>query len=445
MEKNEMNEEGKYIIQGGTVVNSDKSILADVAIKNGKIFNVGILSPSDYQGYITIDAKGKYVLPGGIDPHVHLALPTPAGNSSDDFVSGSQAALSGGTTSFIDFVTPKRGQSLIEALYKRREKASHSLCDWKLHIGISEWNVRVKEELKKCFREEGIVSCKAYLAYTNTIGISYDELYELMIVVEEEGRILLVHCEDDEIIRNKTRFFLSENNTHAGYHALSRPPESEIKAIKKVIALAEKSGCKTYIVHVSTGEGARLIYEAKNRGSSVYGETCIQYLVLDDSVYDLSLPIEKVLPFVISPPIRSVDNQKELWKYLANGTFDTVATDHCPFNLKGQKDRGLNDFTLIPNGAGGIEYRMKLLYTLGVFTQLLSMEQFVRLTSNSAADLFGWSRIKGKIEKGYDADIIIYNPAYSNNIIKEQQLQNCDSNIYEGSIIKGNIDLVIFS
>jgi dihydropyrimidinase len=445
MGENEIGKEEAFVIFGGTLINPNSSRKTDIAVKNGKIHAIGRLRQSDFEGYQFINATGKYVLPGGIDPHVHLALPTPAGNSSDDFVSGTKAALSGGTTSIIDFVTPRRGQSLVNALKMRRAESGQSLCNWKLHMGISEWNEKVREEVSYLMLNEGITSFKAYLAYRESIGITLDELRELMVSVKTGGGLVLVHCEDGEKIDQLRKQYISEGKTNACYHALSHPEETEIEAIHKVIGLSEQTGCSVYIVHTSTGKGAQLIREAKEKGLSVYGETCIQYLILDDEVYDNTVPNEEVLPFIISPPIRSFEQQQILWKELTKGTFDTVATDHCPFNLRGQKDLGNNDFTLIPNGAGGIEFRLSLLYTYGVLAGMLTMEQLVRITSTRAAEIFGWGHNKGKILPGYDADIVVWNPETSAIIHAEQQVQQCDSNIYEGIPIKGKAEWVLMN
>ena len=442
MGENDLNNTDAYLIFGGTIINSDSSKKRDVAVKGGRIELIGKLKQSDFEGYRLINAVGKYVIPGGIDPHVHLSLPTPAGNSSDDFITGSIAALSGGTTSIIDFVTPNRGQSLIQALKMRRAEAGQSLCNWKLHMGISEWNSRVKEEVLHCIRHEGITSFKAYLAYQESIGISMDELSQLMEVVGPEGGLVMVHCEEGEMIDTLWKKFIKEGKTEAYYHAKSRPPEAETEAIRQVIGLSEQTGCPVYIVHTSTGKGAQLIREAREKGLKVFGETCIQYLILDDEVYDISVPNEEMLPFIVSPPIRSLETQQVLWKELSSGTFDTVATDHCPFNLHGQKDMGLHDFTRIPNGAGGIEYRLSLLYTYGVLSGMLNMEMFVKLTSTRAAELFGWGNNKGKLLPGYDADIVVWNPDTPGIINVNQQMQHCDSNIYEGIPVKGKAEWV---
>jgi dihydropyrimidinase len=442
METNGILLKKNYLICNGLIVNPDKSEYADIATENGKIIAIGKLNPSEYAGFEYIDASGKLILPGGIDPHVHFALPTPAGNSCDDFLSGSLAALSGGTSSIIDFVTPKRGQSLIEACHFRLKEAESALCSYKLHMGISEWNETVKQEVIQCIRELGIKSFKAYLAYKTSIGISVDDLRQLMMVVGKEGGLVLVHCEEGDKISQLQQKYICEGKTHAAYHALSRPPETEINAINQVIRLSEETSCPVYIVHISTAEGARNVRLAKEKGLKVYGETCIQYLMLNDEVYNLEKKNIDVFPFVISPPIRSEENRLKLWEELQNGAIDTIATDHCPFNTHGQKDKGLEDFTKIPNGAGGVEFRMGLIYTYGVLTRKISLQEMVKLTSTNAATIFGWGDNKGKLKVGFDADLLIWDPEPSGKISSMEQSQRCDSNIYEGIILQGMGQLI---
>jgi len=431
------------LITNGTLINSDFTQEADLLIEDSKIAEIGKLNTDQYPSAEIIDASGKYIFPGGIDPHVHLDLPTPAGNSSDDFVSGSRAAIAGGTTSFIDFVTPRRGQSLIEAFYERKAQAATSLCDFGLHMGISGWNTDTIAQVESSIENEGITSFKAYLAYRETIGIDYSQLEKLMRCIAPHEKILLVHCEDGEIITQLQQSFLKDGHTHASYHVRSHPPEAEIRAVDKVIELAAITNCPVYIVHVSTAGAAESIRQAKKSGVKIFAETCTQYLLLNDSVYDASLPNKKLLPYIISPPIRSRYNQEALWQGLSDGTFDTVATDHCPFNLHGQKDRGINDFTKIPNGAGGIEHRLVLLYTYGVLTGKITLNQFVSLTSTRAAEIFGFGNRKGKLQIGFDADIVIWDPDAKGIISVNNHFQHCDTDIYEGIATQGKAEVVI--
>ena len=431
------------LILNGTLVSASSTMQEDIALSNGRLEAIGILDPDQFQGYEIIDAAGKFVFPGGIDPHVHFLLPTPAGSSSDDFRSGSIAALAGGTTSFIDFVTPHRGQSLLDALYQRRSEAASSLTGYHLHMGISEWNPEIAAEIIPCIVKEGIRSFKTYLAYQESIGISFSDLQQVMEIVGPAGGLVMVHCEDGEMIRRLQQEFIREGKTRAIYHALSHPPEAEILAVNKVIGLSAKTKCPVYIVHTSTHQVAEAIRHAKKEGLPVFGETCPQYLLLNDSVYDINSDNLSALPYVISPPLRKPNDQEYLWKGLSDGTFDTVATDHCPFNLFGQKDLGNHDFTKIPNGAGGIEHRLTLLYTYGVLSGKININQFVSLVSTRPAEIFGMDDHKGKLDPGYDADIVIWDPEYQGIISSETHFQHCDSDIYEGFSIHGRPEIVI--
>jgi dihydropyrimidinase len=433
----------QLLIINGTIVNSEATLVADISISNGTIAEIGKLNPADFPDYQIINAKGKYIFPGGIDPHVHLELPTPAGPSCDDFLSGSKAAIAGGTTFLIDFVTPSRGQSLMKSLAFRLKESNKCLVDYTLHMGITWYDETIPEQMGWCVNEVGIKSFKAYLAYKGSIGIEYRELEEVMIKAASLNSIVLVHCEEGDVIIQNQKKFISEGQTEPLYHALSRPAEVESESVRKVIDLCRRTGCKTYIVHTSTAKSLEYIRAAKKEGLPLFCETCPQYLLLDESVY--SKPLPDSLKYVISPPIRSKKDQSALWEALADGTVDVISTDHCPFNTKGQKDVGRNDFTKIPNGAGGIENRLALLYTYGVLTKRISIQQFVGLTSTNAARIFGLYPQKGATNVGSDADLLIWNPGSKSVISVETQLQKCDSNIYEGVAIKGEAEYVFKS
>ncbi len=431
------------LIVNGTLVNRETAGPGSLLIVNGKIAAAGAIEAGDHPGIPVIDAAGKLVFPGGVDPHVHFALPTPAGPSCDDFRSGSLAALRGGTTYFFDFVTPRRGQSLREALALRREEARKSQCGWGLHLGISAWSRDIARETEICIEKEEVRSIKAYLAYRETIGIGYAELEELMRIAAGGNAVVMVHAEDGEMIDRKKTQLLGEGKSRPCYHAAARPPEAEVKAMEKVITLAAKTGCEAYIVHVSTGKGAELIAEAKRGGIRVYGETCPHYLLLDESKYDPALPDRQVLPYIMSPPLRAPDHPVALWKALSDGVFDVVATDHCPFNVKGQKDAGLHDFTKIPNGAGGVRHRLQLLYTCGVLSGRIGLSRMIDLAATRPAEIFGLGDRKGKLLPGYDADIVIWDPAYRGMISRPGATNTCDSEIYEGFEIVGRPETVL--
>jgi len=431
----------QLLIVNGTLITSETIIKTNLTLDNGTIVSVGEVQESLFPGSKVIDATGKLIFPGGIDPHVHFALPTPAGPSCDDFRSGSRAAIAGGTTFFMDFVTPGRGQTLQEALEYRLKETAESQLDCGLHMGITWYDETIPEQMRWCVNEAGIRSFKAYLAYKGSIGIEYDELEQVMITAAGLDALVLVHCEEGDTILSNQQEFLKQGKIAPLYHALSRPAETEAASVKKVIDLCRKTGCRTYIVHTSTALSIEHIRQAKKKGLPVYCETCPQYLLLDESVYHQPLPDS--LKYVISPPIRSKTDQEALWLAIQDGTVDVISTDHCPFNTLGQKGQGIHDFTKIPNGAGGVEHRLKLLYTYGVLTGKISLQQFVALTSTNAARIFGLFPRKGEIAVGSDADLVIWDPEIKSAISAKTNVQTCDEDIFEGMMVKGNAREVI--
>jgi dihydropyrimidinase len=430
------------LIKNGRIINADISRHADLRIKDGIIAEIGKnLIPTDSNTTI-IDATNRYVLPGGIDPHVHLHLPTPAGFSSDDFITGSTAALMGGTTTLIDFVTPSKNQSLTQALKNRLEEASGCLTDFSFHVSPVDWHKGIEKEMAMCKSTYGISSFKVYMAYKKVIGLEDDILMKVMKEVAHLGGIVTVHAEmgdEIELLRSK---FAESGKTSPRYHALSRPANLETAAIDKAIRLATTANCPLYIVHLSAGSSLKTVIEARKSGANVMVETCPQYLLLDDSKYEG--PFEDAATYVLSPPLRTTSDQSVLWQGLADGSIQTVGTDHCPFSIQ-QKSRGRKDFRLIPNGAGGIEHRMTLLYSEGVRKNRISMQQFVGLTSTNAAKIFSLYPAKGTLAIGSDADIVVWNPETKQIISTATHHQNCDSNIYEGFSVSGKPETVIKS
>ncbi|MGB8359432.1 MAG: dihydropyrimidinase, partial [Bacteroidales bacterium] len=417
---------------------SDTSSESDILIQDGTVSLVGAgLSENDADR--VIDADGLYIFPGGVDPHVHMHLSVAAGYSSDDFLSGSQAALYGGTTCILDFVTPARGESLPGALEKRKKEAEKSMIDYSFHVSPVEWRRTTGPEIMDCIRM-GATSFKVYMAYKDTIGLSDDDLLKAMEFVGKAGGMVSVHCEmGDEIEKLQDRYFF-EGHTSPYYHALSRPPEVEAKAVKRAVAMARKAKCPLYIVHVSSGESLKYIREAQSLGQRVYAETCPQYLLLDNSKYNGEF--DQTAPYVISPPLRTAEDNDALWDAVADGTISTIGTDHCPFTMK-QKRAGISDFRMIPGGAGGVEHRLSLLYTYGVLADRISLNRMVELLASAPARIFGLYPAKGEILPGSDADLVIWNPNTENIISARSHHQNCDINIYEGIPVRGNADYVI--
>ncbi len=429
------------LIKNGTIVNADKSFVADVLIDNGIIEHLSpTIETGRIQGAEVIDAKGKYLFPGGIDPHVHLHLPTPAGFSSDDFYTGSRAALFGGTTTLIDFVTPAKGELLTEALAKRKAEAANCLTDYSFHVSPVEWRNTMPNEIKTCLKTEGITSFKVYMAYKDSIGLEDDVLKKVMQAVAKAGGMVTVHCEEGDVVDELRNRFYKEGKRSPHYHPLSRPPEAEAAAVKKAIRFAKETGCPLYIVHVSSALSLQYIQQARQSGQKVFAETCPHYLLLDDAKYDGTF--EETAPFVLSPPLRKKEDNRALWNALADNTIQTVGTDHCPFTME-QKRLGLDDFRKIANGAGGVEHRLELLYTYGVLQNRISLNRFVEIASANAAKIFGLYPKKGIIAEGSDADVVIWNPDTKKVISAKSHHMYCDTDIFEGFETTGSPEYVI--
>jgi len=426
------------LIKNGNLVSSAGTMTADVLIENDRVRTVGGENMHGRADRV-IDAAGMFLLPGGVDPHVHMHLPSPAGYSSDDFLTGSRAALHGGTTTLMDFVTPERGEPLPRALEKRMREAECSLTDYAFHVSPVEWRESIPAEIREC-TGMGVTSFKVYMAYKQTVGLGDEDLLRVMKAVGKAGGMVTVHCEEgDEIEKLRDRFFL-DGHTLPLYHLLSRPSHLESSAVKRALAMAAEAGCPVYIVHVSAAESLDHIREARLRGQTVYAETCPQYLLFDNSKY--TGPFEQTSPYVISPPLRTEADSDALWHALADGTINTVGTDHCPFTAE-QKRTGLRDFRRIPGGAGGVEHRLALLYTHGVLTGRLTFNQLINIFSTEPARIFGINLRKGDIAAGSDADIVIWNPEAAGTVSAESHHMNCDINIYGGMAVRGAPEHVI--
>ncbi len=426
------------LIKNGKIVKSDKIFIGDILISEGKISKITD-KIKKRENCKVINAENKFIFPGGIDPHVHMHLPTFAGYSSDDFYTGSKAALFGGTTTIIDFVTPRKKQNLPEALAERKKEAENCLTDYTFHVSPIDFYDNLESEIKTCINE-GITSFKVYTAYLDSIGLNDEKLFKVMQIIADCKALLTVHAElgnDIETLRNN---FFAEGKTNPEFHALSRPPETEYKAVEKIINFAEKTGCRVYFVHVSTGKSAEIIRQAQEKGLKIYAETCPQYLLLDDE--KLTGNFENTAKFVFSPPVRKKQDNEKLWSALKNGTVLTTGTDHCPF-LYEQKLLGKDDFRKIPNGAGGVEHRMSLLYTYGVLQNKISLTDFVKITSVNSSKIFGLYPKKGEIAVGSDADLLIWDDTVEEKISVKTHHQNCDLNIYENFTIKGKPEYVI--
>jgi dihydropyrimidinase len=416
-------------ITGGRIVTSTSEIHADLWIKDEQILKIG---DADFTADKVIDATGKLVMPGGIDPHVHMHLPTPAGFSSDDFYTGSIAALHGGTTTLIDFVTPRHGQSLTDALVERKKEAANSLVDYSFHVSPIELTENTADEIEACMKA-GVKSFKVYMAYKKAVGLEDDALFKVLKAVGGLGGIVTVHAEmGDEIDRLRDEF-AEKGILSPAAHPKTRPTHTEADAVQKVIAMAAETKCPLYIVHVSTAEAMNHIQLAQKNGQKVWAETCPHYLVLDDSVYEGEFA--DTAKYVLSPPLRKHKDSEALWQSLKNQSIQTVGTDHCPFTLE-QKRAGEHDFRKIPNGAGGVEYRIALLYTYGALEGKITLSQMVNMMTTAPAKIFGLDK-KGDLREGFDADILIWDANSEQIISAATHHQNTDLNIFEGFKTKG--------
>ncbi|MEE8277098.1 MAG: dihydropyrimidinase [Thermoanaerobaculia bacterium] len=427
------------LIKNGTVVTALDRWVGDVLCRDGRIAELGT-GLEAAAGDEVLDASGQFVFPGGVDPHVHMELPVAGTVSSDDFETGTAAGLAGGTTTIIDFVHPERGQNLLEALAARREEAAKAVADYGLHMAVTWWGDETAAWMARCV-EQGIPSFKVYMAYKEIVGIEDRELVRVLEAIARTGGLLLVHAEHGDMVELLRDRMAAEGKIEPRFHALSRPPELEGEAASRAAVLAGVSGAALYVVHVTCRETVAALVRARERGWTVYGETCPQYLLLEDSVYDK--PDFEGAAYVIAPPIRPRSHQETLWSALKAGILQVVATDHCPFNQEGQKELGRRDFRRIPGGAAGIEHRLSLLYTYGVLEGRLDLQQFVDLVSTRPARLFGLYPRKGSITIGADADLVVWDPEATATISAESHHHRCDRSIYEGFRVKGLASVVI--
>jgi dihydropyrimidinase len=422
------------IIRGGTVVNADRQFRADVLCADGVIQAVGenLEVPAGAQ---VIDAGGQYVMPGGIDPHTHMQLPFMGTVASEDFYSGTAAAMAGGTTTIIDFVIPAPKQRLMDAYRQWREWAQKSASDYSFHVAVTWWDQSVHDDMGTLVREEGVNSFKHFMAYKNAIMADDEIMYQSFNRALALGAMPTVHAENGELVYQLQRKLLDEGITGPEGHPLSRPPAAEGEAASRAIRFAEVIGVPLYIVHVSCKDALDEIIRARNAGLRVYGEVLAGHLLVDESVYR-NPDFTFAAAHVMSPPFRAKPHQEALWQGLQGGNLQTTATDHCCF-CADQKAAGRDDFSKIPNGTGGVEDRMAVLWTHGVNSGRLTPEEFVAITSANAARIFNLYPRKGSISVGADADIVVWDPEASKTISAKTHHQQVDFNIFEGMQVRG--------
>jgi dihydropyrimidinase len=425
----------RTLLRGGTLVSDGRCRAGDVLLDGERIAAAGegIAAPSAVQR--VVDAAGCLVFPGGIDPHVHLELETQAGRCADDFLSGTRAALAGGTTTVIDFVTPGRDEPLAAALAVRQRAARRSACDYLLHMSVTSWRDGMEAELESCCRDAGIVSVKAYLAYRETIGVSDREFLSLLDAARRLRFLTMVHAESGDMVGYLQRRLLAEGRRSAAHHPDSRPPEVEGDAARRALLMARLAGVPLYIVHVSTQQAIEAVAAARRAGQAAIAETCPQYLLLDEALYR-GAPAAAA-DAVMSPPLRSAEHRQALWQALAEGTVQALGTDHCPFAGEAKERHAEDDFTRIPGGSGGVEYRLSLLYTYGVAAGRITPARFVDLVATRPAKLFGLYPRKGALRPGSDADLVVWDPEKRWTVKAAEQRQRGGSTLYEGMELRG--------
>lgn len=426
------------VIRDGTVVTADKTLVADVAVKDGR---VAAIEPSGHWPEAeTIEARGCLVFPGFVDAHVHFSLPVGGLVSTDDFRTGTVAAACGGTTTVLDFVHPARGQPLEEAVDQRRAEADgRAVVDYGLHVAITDASLARLAEIPALV-QAGYTSFKLYTAY-ESVMLDDAGLLATLLALDEHSGFPLIHCENHGAALTLTQRLLAAGHTDPTAHPLARPPLAEAEATHRVLALAQLAGVPVCIAHLTCRESLVALQAARRMGQTAYAETCPQYLFLSDRDYDR--PGFEGAKYVLSPPLRDPGNQGALWRALEDGLIQAVSTDHCPWDFVGQKDRGRDDFSRIPGGAPGVETRIPLLYSEGVGAGYLTLKQLAAVCAANPARLFGLYPRKGTIQVGSDADLVVLDPAWGRTISCSMLHQRVDYTPYEGWKVRGYPRVVV--
>jgi dihydropyrimidinase len=427
------------LIKNGEIVTASERYQADIYCEDETITRIDrdISAPP---GATVIDATGRFVFPGFIDPHVHIYLPFMGTYSKDTYETGSKAALVGGTTTLIEMCCPSRQDDALKGFELWMSQAvGKSACDFTFHMGVTKYDATTEGQLREIVAA-GISSFKIFLAYKGAFGIDDSELYRTLALAKKLGVIVTAHCENETLVAERSAQLLAAGKTDPGQHHESRPPLVEAEGVHHLLTFAELIGTATYIVHLSCQEALAAAVAARQRGVRVSVETLIQYLLLDKTYAER--PDFEGAKFVMSPPLRDSRNQEILWRGLRDGLVNTVATDHAPFDFSDQKVMGKNDFTKIPNGIPSLEERIKLLYTYGVKTGRFDLHTFVNVASTQVAKLFSLFPRKGTIQLGADADLVVFDPTYRGTISAKTQLMNLDYSAFEGWKIEGRPSVV---
>ena len=430
------------LIKNGRVITAVDDYLADIFIKNETVTLIG--EKLDIEADEIIDASGKYLFPGGLDPHTHLDMPFGGTTSADDFETGTRAAAHGGTTTLIDFAIQSKGHSTLEALDTWHAKADgKTAIDYGFHMIVTDLEDNRVHEMKM-LANAGVTSYKLFMAYPGVLYVDDGTIYRAMRKAGEDGTVVCMHAENGIVIDEIVKQALAKGKTEPKYHAITRPTRMEAEGVHRAISIAEVAQVPIYIVHLSSSDALEQVMLARNRGVHAFAETCPQYLFLDDSYYDQE-GFEGA-KYVMTPALREKWNQDELWKGLKFGDLQSISTDHCPFCFKDQKMLGIDDFSKIPNGGPGVENRMSLVFNGGVNSGRISLNKFVELTSTAAAKTFGLFPKKGTIAVGSDADIVIFDPNRTETISVNNTCthhMNVDYNAYEGFEVTGFTETVL--
>lgn len=445
------------LLKNADIVTATRRFQADILCADGLITEIGpdLTAPDDAE---IIDATGKLVFPGFIDPHVHIHLPFMGTHAKDDWASGSRAALMGGTTTLIEMCCPSRTDDPLEAIRLWKSKAAGiASCDYSFHCGVTGFDDTTADKLREIVAGEGVASFKVFLAYKGALGIDDIELYQTLSLAAELGVIVTAHCENADLVAETQKKLVAEGKLGPEWHEPSRPAAVETEGCHHLATFARLTGASIYVVHTSNQPAVETLVAARENGVDVTIETVAPYLVFDDSY--AARPDFEGAKYVMSPPIRAKEHQDFLWNALADGTIDTVATDHAPFDFATQKHMGHPDpakcldanfqatgkagnFTLIPNGIPSVEERVKLLYTHGVATGRLDLHTFVRVASTRAAEIFGLYPRKGEIAVGSDADLIVWDPDWQGTISAATHSMATDYSAFEGMPLIGRAEFV---
>ena len=430
------------LIKNGRIITAVDDYMGDVFIENETITHIG--KSLDMEADEILDASGKYLFPGGLDPHTHLDMPFGGTVSADDFETGTRAAAHGGTTTLIDFAIQTKGQSTLEALDTWHAKAEgKTAIDYGFHMIITDLEDDRVHEMKM-LADEGVTSYKLFMAYPGVLYVDDGTIYRAMRKAGENGTVVCMHAENGIVIDEIVKRALAEGKTEPKYHALTRPTRMEAEGVHRAISIAEVANVPVYIVHLSSSDALEQVMLARNRGVHAFAETCPQYLFLDHSYYEQE-GFEGA-KYVMTPALREKWNQDELWKGLKFGDLQSISTDHCPFCFKDQKTLGIDDFSKIPNGGPGVENRMSLVFNGGVNSGRISLNKFVELTSTAAAKTFGLFPKKGTIAVSSDADIVIFDPNRKETISINNACTHhmrVDYNAYEGFEVTGFTETVL--